>query len=79
MGQRGTQVAKEAADMILKDDNLGSIADAVEEGRIIFANIRKFVLYLMSCNISELLAILFASILGLPPRRLLYKTPLFES
>lgn len=66
MGQRGTQVAKEAADMILKDDNLGSIADAVEEGRIIFANIRKFVLYLMSCNISELLAILFASILGLP-------------
>ena len=66
MGKRGTQVAKEAADMILKDDNLGSIADAVEEGRIIFANIRKFVLYLMSCNISELLAILFASILGLP-------------
>ena len=66
MGQRGTQVAKEAADMILKDDNLGTIAHAVEEGRIIFANIRKFVLYLMSCNISELLAILFASILGLP-------------
>ena len=66
MGERGTQVAKEAADMILQDDNFSSIVHAVEEGRIIFRNIRKFVLYLMSCNISELLAILFASVFGLP-------------
>ncbi len=66
MGKRGTQVAREAADMILQDDDFSSIVDAVEEGRIIFKNIRKFVLYLMSCNISELLAILISSILGLP-------------
>ncbi|MFW5928401.1 MAG: HAD-IC family P-type ATPase, partial [Thermoplasmatota archaeon] len=66
MGQRGTQVAREAADMILQDDNFSTIEKAVEEGRIIFRNIRKFVVYLISCNISELLAILFASIIGFP-------------
>ncbi|WP_254767694.1 cation-translocating P-type ATPase [Salinilacihabitans rarus] len=66
MGQRGTQVAQEASDMILQDDNFGSIYHAVREGRIIFSNIRKFVLYLMSCNLSELLAILLASLLGFP-------------
>ncbi|MEF8874957.1 MAG: cation-transporting P-type ATPase [Candidatus Thermoplasmatota archaeon] len=66
MGERGTQVAKEAADMILQDDNFSTIERAVEEGRIIFNNIRKFVVYLISCNISELLAILIASILGFP-------------
>ncbi|MFW6265410.1 MAG: cation-translocating P-type ATPase [Halanaeroarchaeum sp.] len=66
MGQRGTQVAQEASDMILQDDNFESIYHAVREGRIIFANIRKFVLYLMSCNLSELLAILIASLLGFP-------------
>ncbi|MFW6064082.1 MAG: cation-translocating P-type ATPase [Candidatus Natronoplasma sp.] len=66
MGERGTQVAKEAADMILQDDNFSTIERAVEEGRVIFNNIRKFVVYLMSCNISELLAILFASIIGFP-------------
>ncbi|MGM0605132.1 MAG: cation-translocating P-type ATPase [Halobacteriota archaeon] len=66
MGQRGTQVAQEASDMILRDDNFQSIYHAVREGRIIFSNIRKFVLYLMSCNFSELLVILIASLLGFP-------------
>ncbi|MFW6144835.1 MAG: HAD-IC family P-type ATPase, partial [Candidatus Natronoplasma sp.] len=66
MGKRGTQVAKEAADMILQDDNFSTIERAVEEGRIIFRNIRKFVVYLISCNMSELLAILLASIIGFP-------------
>jgi len=66
MGQRGTQVAQEASDMILRDDNFESIYHAVRSGRTIFDNIRKFVLYLMSCNLSELLAILFAALLGFP-------------
>ncbi|SEO90353.1 Ca2+-transporting ATPase [Halogranum amylolyticum] len=66
MGQRGTQVAQEAADMILRDDNFESIYHAVREGRTIFNNIRKFVLYLMSCNLSELLTILIAALLGFP-------------
>ena len=66
MGQRGTQVAQEASDMVLQDDNFESIYHAVREGRIVFTNIRKFVLYLMSCNLSELLAILIAALLGLP-------------
>ncbi|MFW6163266.1 MAG: cation-translocating P-type ATPase, partial [Planctomycetota bacterium] len=53
MGQRGTQVAREAADMVLRDDAFSSIVAAVEQGRVIFNNIRKFVLYLLSCNVSE--------------------------
>ncbi|MBD3204834.1 HAD-IC family P-type ATPase [Candidatus Bathyarchaeota archaeon] len=66
MGMRGTQVAQEASDMILQDDNFSSITYAVEEGRIIFSNIRKFVIYLISCNLSELLTILLASLIGFP-------------
>lgn len=66
MGQRGTQVAKEAADMILQDDNFSTITGAVEEGRIIFRNIRKFVFYLLSCNLSELLVIFLASLFEVP-------------
>ncbi|WP_436935709.1 cation-translocating P-type ATPase [Halovenus marina] len=66
MGQRGTQIAREASDMILQDDNFESIYHAIREGRIIFSNIRKFVLYLMSCNLSELLTILIAALLGFP-------------
>jgi Ca2+-transporting ATPase len=66
MGKRGTQVAREASDMILQDDDFTSIVQAVKEGRIIFGNIRKFVIYLISCNLSELLAILIASIIGMP-------------
>jgi Ca2+-transporting ATPase len=50
-------VAREAADMVLQDDELGSIATAVAQGRAIFANIRRFVVYLMSCNVSEILAV----------------------
>ncbi len=66
MGKRGTQVAKEAADMILKDDAFSSIVAAVEQGRIIFKNIRKFVLYLLSCNISEILSVAGASLINSP-------------
>jgi Ca2+-transporting ATPase len=66
MGQRGTQVAKEAADMVLKDDFFGTIVTAVEQGRAIFNNIRKFVLYLLSCNISEIMVVTIASVLAMP-------------
>jgi P-type Ca2+ transporter type 2C len=66
MGQRGTQVAREAADMVLEDDFFGTIVAAVEQGRVIFNNIRKFVLYLLSCNISEIMVVTLASVLNLP-------------
>jgi Ca2+-transporting ATPase len=66
MGQRGTQVAREAADVVLRDDNFTTIHHAVREGRTIFRNIRKFVLYLLSCNLGELVAILIAALLGFP-------------
>jgi Ca2+-transporting ATPase len=66
MGQRGTQVAREASDMILTDDAFPSIVHAVEQGRIIFGNIRKFVLYLLSCNISEILSVTLASMANAP-------------
>jgi P-type Ca2+ transporter type 2C len=57
MGMRGTQVAREAADMVLRDDELSTIVAAVAEGRAIFANIRRFVIYLMSCNVSEIFVV----------------------
>jgi Ca2+-transporting ATPase len=66
MGRRGTEVAREAADMVLKDDAFGTIVEAVRQGRIIFDNIRAFVLYLLSCNLSEILVIGLASALGAP-------------
>lgn len=66
MGKRGTQVAREAADMILKDDAFSTIVTAVEYGRIIFKNIRKFVLFLLSGNVGEVLAVAAASLLSLP-------------
>ena len=66
MGLRGTEVAREAADMVLKDDAFGTIVEAVKQGRIIFDNIRAFVLYLLSCNLSEILVIGAASALGAP-------------
>ncbi len=66
MGRRGTQVAREAADMILKDDAFSSIVEAVKQGRIIFDNIRKFVLYLLSCNVSEIMIVGVASIANTP-------------
>jgi Ca2+-transporting ATPase len=66
MGLRGTQVAREAADMVLKDDAFATIVVAVEQGRIIFDNIRKFVLYLLSCNLSEVMIVFAASLIDRP-------------
>lgn len=66
MGRRGTQVAREAADMVLKDDSFATIVAAIEQGRIIFGNIRKFALYLLSCNISEILVVGAAAVSSLP-------------
>lgn len=65
MGQRGTQVAQEVADMVLRDDSFASIVTAIRQGRIIFDNIRKFVVFLLSCNMSELLVIASVSLLFL--------------
>ena len=66
MGIKGTQVAKEASDMILADDAFSSIVYAIEQGRSIFNNIRKFVIYLLSCNLSEIMTVSLASLVGLP-------------
>ena len=66
MGITGTDVAKGAADMVLTDDNFASIEKAVEEGRGIYANIRKTVLFLLSSNVAEVLAMFFIIIVGLP-------------
>lgn len=66
MGITGTDVAKGAADMILTDDNFASIVAAVEEGRVIYSNIRKFVYFLLSCNVGEVLIVFLAELLGLP-------------
>jgi len=66
MGITGTDVSKQTADMVLTDDNFASIVAAVEEGRIIYSNIRKFVFYLLACNVAEILVIFLATIAGLP-------------
>ena len=66
MGITGTDVAKETADMVLTDDNFASIVEAIEQGRIIYANIRKFVFYLLSCNLAEITVILLAILAGWP-------------
>ena len=57
MGQRGTQVAREAADIVLQDDSFATILTAIREGRVIFANIRRFATYLLSCNLSEVMIV----------------------
>jgi P-type Ca2+ transporter type 2C len=66
MGRRGTQVAKEAADMVLEDDAFPTIVAAIRQGRVIFDNIRRFVVYLLSCNISEILIVASASVTSAP-------------
>jgi len=63
MGITGTEVAKNTADMILTDDNFATIVSAVKEGRIIYSNIRKFVGFLLSCNVGEILVIFITSII----------------
>jgi Ca2+-transporting ATPase len=76
MGQRGTDVAKEAADIVVRDDRFGSIVAAIREGRIIFGNIRKFVVYLLSSNLSEIVVVGIGSVIALPipllPLQILY-------
>jgi Ca2+-transporting ATPase len=64
MGQRGTDVAKEAADVVLQDDRFQTIGVALKEGRVIYDNIRKFVFYLFSCNLAEILVFLGAGLVG---------------
>lgn len=66
MGGMGTQVAKESSHMIIADDNFATIIKAIEEGRTIYTNIRKFIVYLFSCNLSEIIAVFFAIAIGLP-------------
>ncbi len=66
MGISGTDVTRQSAAMILMDDNFSSIVSAVEEGRNIYSNIRKFIRYLLSCNVGEVLTMFLASLVGLP-------------
>jgi Ca2+-transporting ATPase len=66
MGVTGTDVAKQTADMVLTDDNFASIVAAIEQGRIIYSNIRKFVYFLLACNVGEILIIFSAMLMGLP-------------
>ncbi len=66
MGIKGTEVAKENADMVITDDNFASIVGAVEQGRIIYENIRRFLHYLLSCNFSEIMTVFLALMIGWP-------------
>jgi Ca2+-transporting ATPase len=66
MGRHGTDIAREAADIVLTDDNFATIVRAVQEGRVIYANLRKVIHFLFTCNLSEILAIFVAILLGFP-------------
>jgi len=66
MGRRGTDAARQAADMVLKDDALSSIVAAIEQGRVIFGNIRKSVMFMLCTNVAEILAVAVATLVGLP-------------
>ena len=66
MGRRGTQIAREAAAMVLRDDAFSTIVAAISEGRIILRNIQRFVSYLLSCNLSEVMIVSIAVVTGLP-------------
>lgn len=66
MGKTGTDVTKEAAKLVLLDDNFATLVNAVEQGRTVYSNIRKFIRYMLSCNIGEVFTMLFAMIFGLP-------------
>lgn len=66
MGRVGTEVAREAADMVLGDDNFATITAAIEEGRGIYDNIRKFIRYLLACNTGEVLTMFLAALAGMP-------------
>jgi len=76
MGKRGTDAAKQTADMILQDDSFETIVKAVEQGRIIFGNIRKSVIFMLCTNVAEILAVAVASLIGVPlplrPLQILY-------
>jgi len=66
MGKKGTDVSREVSSLILSDDNFATIIAAIEEGRKIYNNIRKFIRYLLSCNVGELIAIFMGIVMGLP-------------